>query len=65
VRLESQRALVALSTAGVQEVIDTGHNMHLEAPDTVAAAIEKVVGLVRKHQKRDTIAGGPHHGGHD
>jgi len=57
VRLESQRALVALSTAGVQEVIDTGHNMHLEAPDAVAGAIVKVVGLVRTHPKRDTIAG--------
>jgi pimeloyl-ACP methyl ester carboxylesterase len=59
VRLESQRALVTLSTAGVQEIVDTGHNMHLEAPDTVAAAIGKVVDLVRKHSKRDTIAGGP------
>jgi len=58
VRLEAQRALVALSTAGAQEVVDTGHNMHLEAPDTVTAAIVKVVGLVRKHPKRDTIAGG-------
>jgi pimeloyl-ACP methyl ester carboxylesterase len=59
VRLESQRSLVTLSTAGTQQLVDSGHNMHLEVPDTVAAAINKVVGLVRNAKKRDTIPQGP------
>jgi hypothetical protein len=58
VRLES-RSLVTLSTAGTQQLVDSGHNMHLEVPDTVAAAINKVVGLVRNAKKRDTIPQGP------
>jgi hypothetical protein len=47
-RLEAQRALATLSTAGKQRVVTCGHNMHLEAPDVVVAAIREVVAEVRR-----------------
>ena len=49
IRLETQRALVRLSTAGSQQLVESGHSMHLEAPDTVAAAIAQVVDAIKKH----------------
>lgn len=51
VRLDSQRALARLSTAGTQQMVEGGHNMHLEAPDTVADAIAVVVRAVRGMQR--------------
>ena len=42
-RLASQKALLVLSANSRQIVLDSGHNMHLEAPDDVAAAIRSVV----------------------
>ena len=47
VRLASQRALSALSTAGGQRIVDAGHNLHLEAPAEVARAIRDVVAAVQ------------------
>jgi pimeloyl-ACP methyl ester carboxylesterase len=49
-RLDSQRALARLSSAGTQQIVESGHNMHLEAPDTVANAIAVVVRAVRAKQ---------------
>jgi pimeloyl-ACP methyl ester carboxylesterase len=46
-RLESQRALARLSSAGTQQLVESGHNMHVEVPGTVAAAVIRVVDLVR------------------
>jgi pimeloyl-ACP methyl ester carboxylesterase len=46
-RLDSQRALARLSSAGTQQIVESGHNMHLEAPGTVAAAIQSIVRQVR------------------
>lgn len=48
IRLETQRALARLSTAGSQELVESGHSMHLEVPDRVAAAITRVVDAVRQ-----------------
>jgi len=48
-RKAGQAMLVKLSTNSRQIVIDSGHNMNLEAPDAVAAAIREVVDAVRKH----------------
>jgi pimeloyl-ACP methyl ester carboxylesterase len=42
VRLDSQRALAELSSAGTQRMIPSGHSMHLEAPDAVVKAIHDV-----------------------
>lgn len=47
-RLDSQRALLGLSTNSRQVLLDSGHNMHLEVPDEVVAAIRSVVDAVRK-----------------
>ncbi len=65
VRLDAQRALAALSSAGTQQIIDAGHNLHLEAPEAVAGAIQQVVSAVRNSKKRDTIASGSYPGGTD
>jgi pimeloyl-ACP methyl ester carboxylesterase len=46
VRLESQRALARLSSRGSQQIVNSGHNMHLEAPAVVAEAIAQVVAAV-------------------
>jgi hypothetical protein len=48
-RQEGQAKLVLLSTNSKQVVIHSGHNMNLEAPDAVAAAIREVVEAVRHH----------------
>jgi pimeloyl-ACP methyl ester carboxylesterase len=41
-RLDAQRALAELSSAGSQRLVPSGHNMHLEVPDAVAHAIRDV-----------------------
>jgi len=48
-RKEGQARLVQLSTNGKQIIVHSGHNMDLEAPDDVAAAIRLVVEAVRHH----------------
>jgi pimeloyl-ACP methyl ester carboxylesterase len=50
-RKECQAKLVLLSTNSKQIILRSGHNMHLEAPDDVAAAIREVVEAVRHHRK--------------
>jgi len=45
-RLQAQLAL--LSTNGKQVIVQSGHNMHLEAPDAVVNAIRTVVDLSRR-----------------
>jgi pimeloyl-ACP methyl ester carboxylesterase len=47
-RLRTQKALTELSTNGAQEMVMSGHQMHLEVPDVVAAAIQRMVETVRK-----------------
>jgi pimeloyl-ACP methyl ester carboxylesterase len=47
-RLDAHRVLTELSTAGKQRLVDAGHNMHLEAPDTVVQAIRDVLAAVRR-----------------
>lgn len=46
-RLDAQHALADLSTAGSQRIVDSGHNLHLEAPAEVERAIRAVVDAVR------------------
>ncbi len=48
-RQEGQAKLVLLSTNSKQVVIQSGHNMNLEAPDAVASAIREVAEAVRHH----------------
>jgi pimeloyl-ACP methyl ester carboxylesterase len=47
-RREAQAALARLSTRGEQRIVPAGHQLHLEAPDDVARAIEDVVKAVRR-----------------
>jgi pimeloyl-ACP methyl ester carboxylesterase len=46
-RKDGQAMLVKLSTNSRQIIVHSGHNMNLEAPDEVTAAIRLVVGAVR------------------
>jgi pimeloyl-ACP methyl ester carboxylesterase len=48
-RKEGQAKLTLLSTNSKQIIVHSGHNMELEAPDDVAAAIRKVVDAARHH----------------
>jgi pimeloyl-ACP methyl ester carboxylesterase len=48
-RKEGQAMLAQLSTNGRQIVIHSGHNMELEAPTEVTAAIRQVVEAIRHH----------------
>ena len=48
-RLQAQ--LVELSTRGKQVIVQSGHNMHLEAPDAVAEAIGNVVDPPGVHRR--------------
>ena len=48
-RKEGQAKLAALSSNGRQIIVHSGHNMDLEAPDDVTAAVKQVVEAVRKH----------------
>jgi len=50
-RMEGQAMLVTLSTSGKQVIVKSGHNMELEAPREVAAAIRTVVEAVRKSSR--------------
>jgi pimeloyl-ACP methyl ester carboxylesterase len=50
-RKEGQAKLTQLSTNAKQIILQCGHNMELEAPAEVAAAIRQVVEAVRKHGK--------------
>jgi pimeloyl-ACP methyl ester carboxylesterase len=50
-RQECQAKLALLSTNSKQIIVHSGHNMHLEAPDQVTAAIRAVVEAVRHHRK--------------
>jgi len=43
--------LVKLSTKSKQIIVKSGHNMDLEVPDQVSAAIRMVVEAVRNKQK--------------
>ena len=42
-RLDAQRGLAELSSAGTQRIVNAGHNMHLETPDVVVQAIRDVI----------------------
>jgi pimeloyl-ACP methyl ester carboxylesterase len=50
-RKEGQAKLALHSTNSRQVIFHSGHNMNLEAPDDVAAAIREVVEAVRRHGK--------------
>jgi pimeloyl-ACP methyl ester carboxylesterase len=50
-RQEGQAKLKLLSTNGKQVIVHSGHNMELEAPDDVSAAIHEVVETVQRHGK--------------
>ncbi len=50
-RKEGQAKLTLLSTNSKQVIVHSGHNMDLEAPDDVTAAIREVVEAVRHHGK--------------
>lgn len=50
-RKEGQAKLTLLSANSRQVVVHSGHNMNLEAPDDVTAAIREVVEAVRRHGK--------------
>jgi pimeloyl-ACP methyl ester carboxylesterase len=48
-RKEGQAKLTELSTNSKKIVLNSGHNMELEAPEEVTAAIRQAVAAVRKH----------------
>jgi pimeloyl-ACP methyl ester carboxylesterase len=50
-RKDGQAKLAQLSSNSKQIIVRSGHNMHLEAPEEVAAAIREVVEAVRHHRK--------------
>jgi len=50
-RLEGQAMLARLSRNSRQIMVRGGHNMELESPDEVSAAIREVVEAVRRHGK--------------
>ena len=50
-RKEGQAKLALLSSNSRQVIVHSGHNMELEAPDDVTAAIRKVVEAARRHGK--------------
>jgi pimeloyl-ACP methyl ester carboxylesterase len=49
-RLTTQKKLTELSSNSIQIMVPSGHQMHLEAPDSVAAAIRKIVTAIRTKQ---------------
>jgi hypothetical protein len=51
-RRSAQAALARLSTAGRQILVPSGHDMQVEAPLAVSAAIHDVVAAVRQHRHR-------------
>lgn len=50
-RQVGQASLALLSTDGRQIIVNGGHNMELDAPDDVNAAIHRVVAAVRSHAR--------------
>jgi pimeloyl-ACP methyl ester carboxylesterase len=50
-RKEGQAKLARLSANSRQVIVHCGHNMDLEAPDDLTAAIREVVEAVRRHGK--------------
>jgi hypothetical protein len=50
-RKEGQAKLTLLSTNSRQVIVHSGHNMELQAPDDVTAAIREGVDAVRQHGK--------------
>ena len=50
-RKDGQLKLVSLSSNSKQVIVQSGHNMNLEVPDTVTTAIRDVVEAVRTHGK--------------
>lgn len=62
-RLAGQARLVRLSRKGRQVIVPAGHNMEIEAPDAVAAAIREVVSEARSLQERPRRNAQP--GGHE
>lgn len=50
-RKDGQAKLAKLSTNGKQIFVHSGHNMDLEAPDDVTAAVRLVVNAARSHSK--------------
>ena len=50
-RKEGRAMLVKLSTNSKQIIVKSGHNMELEAPEEVTAAIRAVVAAARDHKK--------------
>jgi hypothetical protein len=54
-RKEGQAKLTLLSTNSKQVIVHSGHNMELQAPDDVTAAIREVVEAVRHHGRSGII----------
>lgn len=50
-RTEGQTKLTLLSTNSKQIIVQSGHNMELQAPDDVTTAIREVVEAIRHHSK--------------
>ena len=50
-RMDGQAKLALLSSNSKQIIVHSGHNMHLEAPEDVTAAIHQVVAAVRNNGK--------------
>jgi pimeloyl-ACP methyl ester carboxylesterase len=50
-RTDGQAKLAQLSTNSKQIIVHSGHNMELDAPDDVTAAIRRVVEAIRHHTK--------------
>ena len=50
-RKEGQAKLAGLSTNSKQIILHCGHNMEVEAPEDVSAAIRQIVEVVRSHAK--------------
>jgi pimeloyl-ACP methyl ester carboxylesterase len=50
-RLRAQTEMLNLSTNSVQYVVNAGHNLHLEAPHTVATLIKSCVRAARTHAR--------------
>jgi len=50
-RKDGQATLAKLSSNSKLTIVDSGHNMELEVPDQVAAAIHEILIAVREHKK--------------
>lgn len=54
-RKEGQAKLTLLSTNSKQVIVHSGHNMELQAPEDVTAAIRRVVEAARRHGKLRSV----------